>query len=74
MKNYYQFTLYVECPDGKRCASRVNLDAARIDHDRKRLAETIAVQLTESILDAIKGRDLRNGYDQPQENSCEQTP
>lgn len=36
--------------------------AARIDTDRKRLAEQIAAKITEGILNAIKGRDLNNGY------------
>ena len=38
--------------------------AARIDEDRKQLAKEIATSLTKYILDAINGRDLRNGYEQ----------
>lgn len=102
MRNYYQFTLHVECPDGARHthAFRVNANnapqferydmctdplsammdggvmsmaAAQIDTDRRRLAEQISAALTHSILESIKARDLVNGYDQPQKNSCEQT-
>ena len=38
--------------------------AARIDVGRETLAQQIAGILTESILEQIKSRDLRNGYEQ----------
>lgn len=38
--------------------------AARIDTERKQLAQQIAAQLTEGILDAIKAQDTHNGYPQ----------
>lgn len=38
--------------------------AARIDSERKQLAQQIAAQLTEGILDAIKAQDTINGYQQ----------
>jgi len=42
----------------------MSMGAARIDTDRKRLAEQVSAALTDGILTAIKGRDLRNGYEQ----------
>jgi hypothetical protein len=42
----------------------MRMGAARIDTDRKRLVEQISASLTDGILTAIKGRDLRNGYEQ----------
>ena len=42
----------------------MRMGAARIDTDRRRLAEQISASLTDGILKAIKGRDLRNGYEQ----------
>lgn len=42
----------------------VKLGAARIDADRKKLAEEIAGQLTEKILESMKSQDTRNGYKQ----------
>lgn len=39
--------------------------AARINSDRKHLAQEIATKMTFAILDQIKCRDLRNGYEQP---------
>jgi len=38
--------------------------AARIDSERKQLAQQIADQLAEGILDAIKAQDTINGYPQ----------
>lgn len=38
--------------------------ASRIDSERKQLAQQIAAQLTEGILDAIKAQDTINGYQQ----------
>ncbi|MCK9435317.1 MAG: hypothetical protein M0R32_11050 [Candidatus Cloacimonetes bacterium] len=38
--------------------------AGLIDVSRKKIAEKIAVKLTDEILQAIKARDLRNGYKQ----------
>lgn len=40
----------------------MKMGAARIDSDRKRLAQQIAEQLTKTILDAVQSRDLVNGY------------
>lgn len=42
----------------------MSMGAARIDTDRKRLAEQVSAALTNGILNAIKGRDLQNGYEQ----------
>jgi hypothetical protein len=42
----------------------MRIGAARIDADRQRLAEQVSAALTDGILNAIKGRDLRNGYEQ----------
>ena len=41
----------------------MSMGAARIDTDRKRLAEEIADKITDGILEAIKARDLANGYE-----------
>lgn len=38
--------------------------AARIDVEREALAQQIANILTDNILEQIKSRDLRNGYEQ----------
>lgn len=42
----------------------MSMGAARIDTDRKQLAEQISASLTDGILESIKARDLRNGYEQ----------
>lgn len=42
----------------------MSMGAARIDTDRKHLADQISVFLTDCILESIKARDLRNGYKQ----------
>lgn len=47
------------------------LGAQRIDAEREKLAADIARQLTAHIMDAIKARDLRNGYPQNNEGSRE---
>ncbi len=41
-----------------------SLGAAKIDAEREKLATEIACVLTKHIMDAIKSRDLRNGYAQ----------
>lgn len=40
------------------------LGAQRIDSERQKLAAEVSKLLTEHILNAIKSRDLRNGYKQ----------
>lgn len=51
----------------------MQMGAARIDADRKRLAEQVAAALTDGILTAIKSRDLRNGYEQNAQGSQSET-
>lgn len=41
-----------------------SLGAERIDAEREKLAKDVAERLTEHIMNAIKSRDLRNGYEQ----------
>lgn len=41
-----------------------SLGAQRIDTEREKLAADISRQLTAHIMNAIKARDLRNGYPQ----------
>ena len=41
-----------------------SLGAERIDTEREKLAADISRQLTAHIMNAIKARDLRNGYPQ----------
>lgn len=58
-------TTYAPPPLAAMMAGGVmDMVAARIDHARKRLAQTIGADLTEAILNAIKSRDLLNGYEQ----------
>lgn len=40
-----------------------SLGAARIDAEREKLAAEISRLMTAHIMDAIKSRDLRNGYE-----------
>lgn len=48
----------------------MNMGAARIDVDRKSLAGQIAAKLADGILEAIKGRDLDNGYARRTASKC----